>query len=172
MPQLEPNLAGLAWFGLLWSVCCIGFLQLAGMYPLGRRTVLPVTMTTILWAMLLAGTVLIAMSSQVKLPSLLALGFVAMALACRPKLLIADEPTTALDVTIQKQILDLLMQLQADRGMGLIFISHDLSVVRAVSDNVAVMQHGELVEYGSADQIFHHPQKDYTKRLINAAFDL
>jgi hypothetical protein len=56
MPQLEPNLAALAWFGLLWSVCCIGFLQLAGMYPLRRRAVLPVTMTTVLWAMLLAGT--------------------------------------------------------------------------------------------------------------------
>ncbi|BBC01366.1 hypothetical protein ABIF38_007725 [Bradyrhizobium japonicum] len=62
MPQLEPNLAGLAWFGLLWGVCCIGFLQLAGMYPLRGRAVLPVTMTTIVWVMLLAGTLAFALA--------------------------------------------------------------------------------------------------------------
>ena len=83
-----------------------------------------------------------------------------------------DEPTSALDRSVQIKVVELLRGLQTKYGLTYIFISHDLSVVRAVSDNVAVMQHGELVEYGSADQIFHHPQKDYTKRLINAAFDL
>ncbi len=69
-------------------------------------------------------------------------------------------------------MVELLRDLQKKYGLTYMFISHDLSVVRAVSDNVIVMKQGEMVEYGSADQIFHHPQNDYTKRLINAAFDL
>jgi len=97
---------------------------------------------------------------------------IARALILRPKFILLDEPTSALDRSVQIKVVELLRGLQTKYGLTYIFISHDLSVVRAVSDNVAVMQHGELVEYGSADQIFHHPQKDYTKRLINAAFDL
>ena len=97
---------------------------------------------------------------------------IARALILRPKFIVLDEPTSALDRSVQIKVVELLRGLQTKYGLTYIFISHDLSVVRAVSDNVAVMQHGELVEYGSADQIFHHPQKDYTKRLINAAFDL
>ena len=97
---------------------------------------------------------------------------IARALILRPKFILLDEPTSALDRSVQIKVVELLRRLQTKYGLTYIFISHDLSVVRAVSDNVAVMQHGELVEYGSADQIFHHPQKDYTKRLINAAFDL
>ena len=97
---------------------------------------------------------------------------IARALCQGGRLLVLDEPTSALDRSVQIKVVELLRGLQTKYGLTYIFISHDLSVVRAVSDNVAVMQHGELVEYGSADQIFHHPQKDYTKRLINAAFDL
>ena len=97
---------------------------------------------------------------------------IARALILRPKFILLDEPTSALDRSVQIKVVELLRGLQTKYGLTYIFISHDLSVVRAVSDNVAVMQHGELVEYGSADQIFHHPQKDYTKRLITAAFDL
>ncbi len=91
---------------------------------------------------------------------------IAMALACGPKLLIADEPTTALDVTIQAQILALLDELQREMGMALLFITHDLNLVRRFSDRVGVMQQGRLVEMGATTQVFGAPQHDYTKRLL------
>ena len=91
---------------------------------------------------------------------------IAMALSCNPKLLIADEPTTALDVTIQAQILDLLRNLRDERGMGMIFITHDLGVIAEIADEVAVMYRGKLVEYGDVRQIFESPQHPYTKGLL------
>ena len=93
---------------------------------------------------------------------------IAMALANRPDLLIADEPTTALDVTIQKQILDLLSELQAEYGMSVLLITHDLGVVKKMADRIYVMQHGDIVEEGAVEQVFDAPQHDYTKQLINA----
>ncbi len=93
---------------------------------------------------------------------------IAIALACEPKLLIADEPTTALDVTIQAQILELMNDLKAKLGMGIILITHDLGVVASMCDNVAVMYEGEIVEYGSSDDIFYNPQHEYTKGLLNS----
>ena len=93
---------------------------------------------------------------------------IAMALANDPRLLIADEPTTALDVTVQKGILELLRDLQAKLGMALLLISHDLGVVRAMADRVAVMQHGEIVEQGTASAIFTAPQHAYTRMLLAA----
>ncbi|UJF18458.1 ABC transporter ATP-binding protein [Vibrio sp. SS-MA-C1-2] len=94
---------------------------------------------------------------------------IAMALACKPKLLIADEPTTALDVTIQAQILALVKGLQKELGMGVIFITHDMGVVHEVADRVVVMYKGEVLETGELNQIFHDPQHDYTKALLKAA---
>ena len=91
---------------------------------------------------------------------------IAMALANRPKLLIADEPTTALDVTIQARILDLLKSLQAQLGMGLLLITHDLGVVRSMADRVAVMTQGEVVETGTASDVFTTPRHAYTQRLL------
>jgi peptide/nickel transport system ATP-binding protein len=91
---------------------------------------------------------------------------IAMALACRPRLLIADEPTTALDVTIQAQILRLLKRLQAETGMALIFVTHDLGVVAEIADTVAVMYAGRIVEQGSADDIFERPAHPYTQALM------
>lgn len=91
---------------------------------------------------------------------------IAMALACNPKLLIADEPTTALDVTIQAQILDLIRKLRDERGMAILFITHDLGVIAEIADDVAVMYRGKLVEYDSAKSIFTRPQHPYTKGLI------
>ena len=93
---------------------------------------------------------------------------IAMALACRPKLLIADEPTTALDVTIQAQILDLLRQLQATMGMSIILITHDLGVVAEMADLVAVMYCGRVVEEGSAEDLFHRPLHPYTRGLLRS----
>ncbi len=93
---------------------------------------------------------------------------IAMALACSPKLLIADEPTTALDVTIQAQILDLLNTLKADLGMGILFITHDLGVVAEMADEVVVMRHGRTVESGSLGEIFENPQMAYTQELLAA----
>ena len=81
---------------------------------------------------------------------------IAMALSCNPKLLIADEPTTALDVTIQAQILDLLRKLRDERGMGMIFITHDLGVIAEIADEVAVMYRGKLVEYGDVKSIYEN----------------
>ena len=91
---------------------------------------------------------------------------IAMAIACNPKLLIADEPTTALDVTVQLEILKLLRQLQAETGMGMIFITHDLGVVAEIADDVAVMHNGEIMESGGVEQILNHPQHPYTQGLL------
>ena len=93
---------------------------------------------------------------------------IAMALANKPDVLIADEPTTALDVTIQAQILDLLKELKDSEGMGLLFITHDLTVVRRIADRVCVMQKGEIVEQGPTAEIFDNPQHPYTQRLLGA----
>ncbi|WP_036262411.1 ABC transporter ATP-binding protein [Methylocapsa aurea] len=93
---------------------------------------------------------------------------IAMALANRPDLFIADEPTTALDVTVQAQILDLLKELQARHGMAMLFITHDLNIVRKVADDVAVMQKGKIVEAGGVAEIFAAPRHPYTKALIAA----
>jgi glutathione transport system ATP-binding protein len=93
---------------------------------------------------------------------------IAMALSCKPALLIADEPTTALDVTIQAQILELIRQLQAEMHMAVIFITHDMGVVAEVAERVLVMYRGELVEQGSADAIFHAPRHPYTRALLAA----
>jgi oligopeptide/dipeptide ABC transporter ATP-binding protein len=93
---------------------------------------------------------------------------IAMALSCNPKLLIADEPTTALDVTTQAQILDLMKELQEDYGMGLIFITHDLGVVAEIADDVAVMYLGEVVEQAEADTIFNNPKHPYTQALLRS----
>ncbi|MBU11442.1 MAG: microcin ABC transporter ATP-binding protein [Rhodobacteraceae bacterium] len=93
---------------------------------------------------------------------------IAMALANGPELLIADEPTTALDVTIQAQILDLLMLLKQQDGMGMLFITHDLGIVRQIADRVCVMQDGKIVETGPTKDIFKAPQHPYTQKLLNA----
>lgn len=94
---------------------------------------------------------------------------IAMALAAQPKLLIADEPTTALDVTTQAQILSLLQDLQAQYQMGVLFISHDLAVVRALSDRVAVMYQGRIVEENATEQLISQPQHSYTQKLLAAS---
>lgn len=91
---------------------------------------------------------------------------IAIALAAKPSLLIADEPTTALDVSVQQAILHLLKQLQEELEMGLIFISHDLAVVEGIADEILVMHKGKQVEYGTAATIFHHPKEAYTKGLL------
>ncbi len=93
---------------------------------------------------------------------------IAMALACNPRLLIADEPTTALDVTIQRQIVDLLADLQREFGMALLLITHDLPLVRSFADRVGVMQNGRLVETGSTETVFSNPADPYTRRLIDS----
>ncbi|MFK7744452.1 MAG: ABC transporter ATP-binding protein [Roseobacter sp.] len=93
---------------------------------------------------------------------------IAMALANKPDVLIADEPTTALDVTIQAQILDLLKDLKDRLGMGLLFITHDLGIVRRIADKVCVMQHGEIVESGPTKAIFDNPRHPYTRKLLGA----
>ena len=93
---------------------------------------------------------------------------IARAIAPRPALLLADEPVSALDVSIQSQILNLLTQLTRDLGLTMIFISHDLSVVHYLADSIAVMQRGRIVEYGTADAVFNHPQNPYTQTLLAA----
>lgn len=93
---------------------------------------------------------------------------IAIALACEPKLLIADEPTTALDVTIQAQILELMMELKDKLGMAIIMITHDLGVVANMCDRIAVMYAGRIVEYGTAEDIFYEPKHMYTKGLIRS----
>lgn len=93
---------------------------------------------------------------------------IAMALACNPSLLIADEPTTALDVTIQAQILSLMKEMQQRLGTSIILITHDLGVVAGMCDRVIVMKEGEVVEQGTTEEIFANPQHDYTKRLLHA----
>lgn len=93
---------------------------------------------------------------------------IAMAISCNPKLLIADEPTTALDVTIQAQILDLMRTLQKDFGAGMILITHDLGVVAETCNDVAVMYAGKIVEYGTVEDIFYRPLHPYTQGLLNS----
>ena len=93
---------------------------------------------------------------------------IAIALACEPKLLIADEPTTALDVTIQAQILELMNDLRRKLGMSIIMITHDLGVVAQMCEKIAVMYAGHIVEYGTTGEIFYNPQHEYTKGLINS----
>ncbi|WP_211252229.1 dipeptide ABC transporter ATP-binding protein [Marinobacterium jannaschii] len=93
---------------------------------------------------------------------------IATALATRPKLLIADEPTTALDVTIQAQVLELMMELREQMGMSILFITHDLGVIGKVADNVSVMRQGKVVEAGAADRVLYQPQHSYTRRLLDA----
>lgn len=93
---------------------------------------------------------------------------IAMALVCEPKLLIADEPTTALDVTIQAQILELMQELRQKLGMSIIMITHDLGVVASMCEKIAVMYAGHIVEYGTTDEIFYNPSHEYTKGLIKS----
>ena len=93
---------------------------------------------------------------------------IAIALACEPKLLIADEPTTALDVTIQAQILELMMELKEKLGMAIIMITHDLGVVASMCDRIAVMYAGKVVEYGTTEDIFYNPSHEYTKGLLRS----
>jgi peptide/nickel transport system ATP-binding protein len=97
---------------------------------------------------------------------------IAMALACNPQVLIADEPTTALDVTTQAEILDLIKKLQQSHGMSVLFITHDMGVVAEIADEVLVMYRGKVMERGSVEQIFHAPQDDYTRRLIGSVVKL
>lgn len=93
---------------------------------------------------------------------------IAIALACEPKLLIADEPTTSLDVTIQAQILELMMDLRKKIGMSIILITHDLGIVASICEKIAVMYAGKIVEHGTIDEIFYNPQHEYTKGLIRS----
>ena len=97
---------------------------------------------------------------------------IAMALACKPQLLIADEPTTALDVTTQAEILDLIARLQKAYGMAVLFITHDMGVVAQIADDVLVMHNGLVREYGPVEQIFHAPKDDYTRMLIGSVLKL
>ena len=93
---------------------------------------------------------------------------IASAMICKPKLLIADEPTTALDVTIQMQIVKLLQKLNKEKNTSILFISHDLSLVKKLCSRMIVMNEGRIVESGTSHNIFHHPQEEYTKQLIDA----
>ncbi|ELV8645769.1 ABC transporter ATP-binding protein [Vibrio fluvialis] len=97
---------------------------------------------------------------------------IARALILEPSFILLDEPTSALDRSVQLTVIDLLKDIQQRRNIGFLFISHDLSVVKALSDRVMVMQKGEVMEQGSAEEIFHRPQHDYTKKLIAASFDI
>jgi oligopeptide transport system ATP-binding protein len=93
---------------------------------------------------------------------------IARALALQPKLVICDEPVSALDVSIQAQIINLLDDLQDEFGLTYLFVAHDIGVVRHIADRIAVMHHGKIVEEGSADQVCEHPKDDYTKKLLSA----
>ena len=97
---------------------------------------------------------------------------IAMALACEPDILIADEPTTALDVTIQAQILELINKLKKEHNLSIIFITHDLGVVANMADRIAVMYAGKIVEYGTAEEVFYNPQHPYTWALLSSMPDL
>jgi peptide/nickel transport system ATP-binding protein len=94
---------------------------------------------------------------------------VARAIVTRPSLLVADEAVSALDMSVQAQILNLLMDLQDELGLAILFISHDLSVVGSICDSIIVMKHGKIVEYGAAEQIMRVPEKGYTRSLMKAA---
>ncbi|WP_053035664.1 ABC transporter ATP-binding protein [Staphylococcus haemolyticus] len=93
---------------------------------------------------------------------------IARALAVEPEFIIADEPISALDVSIQAQVVNLMLKLQKERGITFLFIAHDLSMVKYISDRIAVMHFGKIVELGSADEIYYHPLHDYTKSLLSA----
>ena len=97
---------------------------------------------------------------------------IAMAMANNPDILVADEPTTALDVTVQKQIVDLLLKLRENTGMSIIFISHDLRLVRKIANRVMVMKNGQVVEQGEVEQVFNEPQHEYTRSLISSFYTL
>ena len=97
---------------------------------------------------------------------------IARAMVLKPELLVLDEPTSALDMSVQAQIVDLLRDLQSRYQLAYLFISHDLKVVRALSDEIIVMRQGKIVEYGDAEQIVTSPQESYTRKLMSAAFDL
>ena len=96
----------------------------------------------------------------------------ARAMILKPRLIILDEPTSALDRTVQAQIIDLLRQLQRQKNLAYLFISHDLKVVRALSDEIIVLHKGRVVEQGNTEKIFDHPQDPYTQALISAAYNL
>jgi peptide/nickel transport system permease protein len=96
---------------------------------------------------------------------------IAGAVSCDPELLIADEPTTALDVTVQAEVLDLMRSLQQERNMGMILVTHDFGVVADICDHVAVMQHGKIVESAPARQLFADPQHEYTKMLLDSTLE-
>ena len=93
---------------------------------------------------------------------------IARALAVNPKLIICDEPTSALDVSVQRQIIQLLKSLQQEKGISYLFITHDLSVVAEIADDVAVMYQGKIIEYGSVEQVLTQPKEEYTKQLLSA----
>ena len=95
---------------------------------------------------------------------------IARALVLQPELIILDEPTSALDRTVQKQVIELLRDIQQRYRLSYIFISHDLAVVRALSHKLLVLHHGSIVEYGDAEKIFRQPEQPYTRELLNAAF--
>ena len=94
---------------------------------------------------------------------------IAIALANKPDLLVADEPTTSLDVTIEKEIIDLLMEIKSTEKMSIIFITHNLRIVKQISDYVCVMQNGKIIEQGSTQEIFESPKSNYTKKLLNSS---
>ena len=91
---------------------------------------------------------------------------IAIAIACNPKLLIADEPTTALDVTIQAQIMELMQRLQQEMNLSYLFISHDINVVYHMCDRIMVMKEGKIIEIGETEEIYNHPREEYTKLLL------
>ena len=95
---------------------------------------------------------------------------IAIALTANPDILICDEPTTALDVTIQAQIMELMLKLQEKMGLSYIFISHDMNVISQMCDRVMVMKSGSIIESGSTEEIFEHPREEYTKKLLDAAW--
>lgn len=96
---------------------------------------------------------------------------IARALALKPRVVILDEPTSALDRSVQVQIVELLRTLQARYNLAYLFISHDLKIIRALADEIIVMRHGQVIEYGNAPEIFSNPREDYTQALLAAAFN-